>query len=204
MTSKSIPYIIIALLAAFLLFRECNRETKTITVTVPAVEGEFEPQKPVYITETDTVYITRWKEHEIFTPNPVNDSLAIAYQEAQDSLVRYKMYVDAIQIRTFENVFEDEFLKLTLTGEVQGELRYIKPEYKIKEREIDVEVPETRFRLLAGGEIGNNTTFSDLRYKINVGLQNQKGGIYRLGYARENFQDIIWVGYDFSILNLKW
>ena len=204
MTNKSIPYAIVALLLAFLFFRECTRETKVVRVTVPAVEGEFKPQKPVYITETDTLYITKWKDRKIYTENPVNDSLAVAYQQAMDSLSRYKLYLDAIQIRSFRNIFENDTIKITVEGEVQGELRYLKPSYLIKEREIDVEVPETKLRLLAGAEIGNNTNFSDFQYKLNVGLQNKKGGIYRLGYSRENFEDIIWVGYDFSILNFKW
>ena len=204
MTKKIIPYAIVALLLAFLFFRECTRETKVVRVTVPAVEGEFKPQKPVYITETDTLYITKWKDRKIYTENPVNDSLAVAYQQAMDSLSRYKLYLDAIQIRSFRNIFENDTIKITVEGEVQGELRYLKPSYLIKEREIDVEVPETKLRLLAGAEIGNNTNFSDFQYKLNVGLQNKKGGIYRLGYSRENFEDIIWIGYDFSILNFKW
>ena len=132
----------------------------------------------------------------------LHEDIDIAYQEALDSIARYKMFLDAIQIRSFENIFEDDTIKITVTGEVQGKLNWLKPVYHIKEREIDV--PKTGLRLLAGAEIGNTTLLSDFRYKLNVGLQNKNGAIYRLGYAKEGLQDYIWIGYDISILNLKW
>ena len=199
---KLIPYIIIAVLAAVLWFKGCEKET--IKVKVPEVIGDFEPQKPEYIIEKDTVYITKWKTKtntiEVPTKNPVNDSLVLAYQQAQDSLERFKQYLEAIQIRSFSNTFEDEYLDLTISGKVQGKLLSLKPDYKIKERTIETEAP-TNLRLLAGFEIGNSTLFNDFRYKVNIGLQNASGNIYRFGYAKENvIGHYFWLGYDFSLL----
>ena len=208
-TTFSKYVFIVALIAGVLLFlwiKGCDRNSDDGTVIIPPIDGEFEPQKPIYVDRTDTVYVTRWRTKtdtiEIETENPVNDSLAIAYQKALDSIDRYKMFLDAIQIRNFENIFEDDTIKITVTGEVQGQLNWLKPIYHIKEREIDV--PVTRLRLLAGGEVGGSTSISNFQYKLNLGLQNKKGDIYRLGYARQHSEDIIWVGFDFSILNLKW
>ena len=198
-----LPYIIIAVLLVLFWVNGCQRGDDDGIVTVPPVDGEFKPQKPVYI-KGDTVYVTKWKTRTdtiiVETPNPVNDSLAVAYQKAKDSLERYKMFLDAIQIRNFENIFEDEYLKLTVTGEVQGHLNWLKPEYHIKERE--VQVPVTRLRLLAGAEVG--TDLNDFRYKLNLGIQNREGNIYKLGYAREGMNDVFWLGYEMSVLNFKW
>ena len=167
--TKLIPYIIIAaLLAIILIPRACEGETTT--VTIPEQKGEFEAQKPVYITQTDTVYRTKWKTAtdtiEISTENPVNDSLVLAYQNLQDSLERFKMYLDAIQIRKFKNTFEDEYLELTISGEVQGKLNWIKPDYKIKERTI--EVPQKPFSISAFA--GYGVSKSGLSPMVGVGV----------------------------------
>ena len=134
--------IIIAILLGLLIFRDKEKEI----ITIPAKTGSFEPQEPIYITRTDTVFKTKWRTAtdtiEIVTENPVNDSLALAYQKAQDSLERFKLYLDAIQIRQFENTFENSYLKLTIKGEVQGKLNYIRPQWELKPREI--EVPKKR------------------------------------------------------------
>ena len=137
-----ILFLALGLLAGYFLFAD-----KRTTVTIPEEKGEFKEQKPVYITDTVTVYKTKWKTTtdtiEIITENPVNDSLALAYQQTKDSLNRFKMYLDAIQIKQFSNTFEDEYQIINITGEVQGQLNWIKPKYTIKERQI--EVPVKRF-----------------------------------------------------------
>lgn len=204
--SKFIPWAIIVVLAFLLWTNSCERDKTDdgIDVVVPGQSGQFQPLKPVYVDRLDTLYITKWKTIEIKTKNPVNDSLATAYQQAKDSLDRYKMFLSAIQIRNFENVFEDEFLKLTIKGQVQGELKSIQPDYKIKERTITIDSPPKTFlRGLVGLEIGNNLTLSDFRYKASVGLQNANGHIYNLGYGKESLQDYIYVGYQHSLFNWK-
>lgn len=210
---KLIQPIAIAALLIFIFFKSCgneNLEPKIIEVKVPAQAGEFEPQQPIHSDGKDT--IIRWKEIEIRVPNPVNDSLAIAYQKLSDSLnaaqaeiERYKMYLDAIQIRDFESYFEDEYLKLTISGQVQGKIKSIKPEYTIKPRTATTSIdPEKSvFRLLGGVEFGNNTLLNDFRYKANIGFQNAKGNIFSLSYERWNSQHYIWVGYDFSIFSIE-
>jgi hypothetical protein len=202
MNLKYIPWITIAILLFVLWFKGCSQEPTTVPVTIPEISGEFEPQEPIYIKGKDSV-ITRWETREIKTQNPVNDSLALAYQEVKDSLERYKMYLTAIQIRDFSNTYEDEFVKFHLTGQVQGELNWIKPNYTIKERKIDVPVPQMKFRLLAGAEIGNNLLLNDFRWKANLGLQNAKGNIFRLGYGKEALQDYFYLGYDVSIFSIS-
>ncbi len=209
---KSIPYIIIAILVFFLFMKSCGKEKsepKIIEVEVPEKSGSFEPKEPTYI-KTDTAIEVKWKEKVIKVPSPVNDSLVNAYKALADSLnaaqaelARYKMYLDAIQIRDFTSHFEDEYLDLTISGKVQGHIKSIQPDYTIKSRTINdtINPVKTTFRVLAGLEFGNNTSFGDFRYKANIGFQNTKGNIFSLGYERWNGQDYIWVGYEFSVLS---
>src|SRR5690606_13341962 len=97
-----------------LWFKGCDREDpEPIVVTVPEQSGSFDPQLPIYLPGIPkAVYITKWKDREIETDNPVNDSLAIAYQQL-DSLQRYVLFLENIQIRRFSNDFEDEYVKIT-------------------------------------------------------------------------------------------
>jgi hypothetical protein len=196
---KLIPYVIIAILLFVLFFKRCG-DRGSNTIETPEIEGDFEEQEPDYIKGKDSI-ITKWKTKEIKTPNPVNDSLAIAYQSAKDSLERYKLYLSAIQIKTFKNTFEDEYLNLSLTGRVQGDLLGITPKYTIKSQEI--EIPEPSLRFLIGGGIGNNIDFNDFTYRVNLGLQNSKGNIIRVGYSRIRSQDYIFLGYDVSIFEIR-
>lgn len=209
--TKYLPYLIIIILVFILFFRGCGKEKETITVKVPEVSGEFEEQEPEYIIKTDTVYITKWRTEtetiEIKTPNPVNDSLAKAYADLQDQynadFKRYEMYLNSIQIREFKNVFEDDFVRLTMSGRVQGDLLGITPKYTIKEREVRTEVESERLRVLIGGELGNSLDFDDFRYKANLGLQNANGNIIRAGYSRMHSKDYIFLGYDFSLFTIR-
>ena len=143
---------------------------KTETIIIPAKEGEFKAQKPIYIRDTVTVYKTKWKTAtdtiEVVTENPVNDSLALAYQQAKDSLDRFKMYLNSIQIRQFKNNFEDENITIDITGEVQGQLNWIKPKYKIKEQEI--EVPAKKFGL--SGFVGYGISKDGLSPQVGIGI----------------------------------
>jgi len=204
---KLIQPIIIAGLIILLFFKTCGKgdtEPKIIEVEVPAQSGEFEPQTPIHIV-SDTIYITKWKEVKVETTNPVNTELAEKYQTAKDSLERYRMYVDAIQIRDFESYFEDEYLELTISGKVQGEIKSIKPEYTIKSRttETTISPKQTVFRLLGGVEFGNNTSLNDFRYKFNLGFQNAKGNVISASYEKWNGVDYYWLGYDVSIFSFE-
>ena len=205
MDKRYLPWAIIAVLALLLWFNGCQQEEdKGIEVEIPEQEGSFTPQKPTYVYKTDTLYVTKWKTIEIKTKNPVNDSLALAYQKAKDSLDRYKLYLDAISIRDFENIFEDDFVKLTMKGQVQGELKYIQPTYLIKKRTVTIDSPpQTFLRGLVVLEIGQNQTMSDFRYKASLGLQNARGNIYRVGFGYENLQQYVYLGYDLSLFNWK-
>lgn len=201
---KIIAFIVIAFLVFVFFFDRCGNQEGT-TVKTPEIEGNFEEQEPIYIPTIDTVYVDRWETVtdtiEIEVKNKVNDSLALAYKSAKDSLERYKLFRNAIQIRTFKNTFEDEYLKLSLTGRVQGHLLGITPNYTIKPREIEVEGVSLRF--LVGGGIGNNLGFNDFTYRVNLGVQNGSGNIARMSYSRMRGQDYVFIDYDISLFEFR-
>jgi len=200
---KIIPYIVIAFLVFVLFFKGCGEQEKT-TITTPEIVGDFEEQEPIYIKGKDSI-ITKWKTLtdtiEVETKNPANDSLDLAYKSAKDNSERYRLFRSATQIKTFKNTFEDEYLKLSLTGGVQGNLLGITPNYTIKPREIEVEGVSLRF--LVGGGIGNNLGFNDFTYRVNLGIQNGNGNIVRGGYSRMRGQDYIFLDYDFSLFEVR-
>lgn len=190
-----IPYIVIALLLAIIWFQGCEREVRD--VEVPAQEGSFDTIREVkYIPYPEPVPDIRWKDSIIpAPPNPVNKDLVDQYQTAKDSISRLNLYIEAIQERQFAQTFEDEYLKATASGLVRGELLGLSLDYTIKPRMI--EAPQTRFRLLGGFSIGNNTELSGFRWKASMGLQNAQGNIFRLGYGSG---ETIWIGYEASLI----
>jgi CRISPR/Cas system CSM-associated protein Csm4 (group 5 of RAMP superfamily) len=117
----------------------------------------------------------------------------------KDSLQKAEAYMRSIAVKSFESNFEDEYLKLKINGILAGgEVKEITPTYTLKERKANV--PQTRFRLLAGVGIANTPKFDKPLFNANLGFQNAKGNILRLGYDSEQR---ITFGYDFSIFSIK-
>jgi hypothetical protein len=117
----------------------------------------------------------------------------------KDSLQKAELYRLATALKSFESNLEDEYIKLKINGILAGgEVKEITPTYTLKER--NVNVPQTKFRLLAGIGIANTPTFDKPLFNANLGFQNAKGNILRLGYDSEQR---ITVGYDFSIFSIK-
>lgn len=117
-----------------------------------------------------------------------------------DSLKKSELYRLATELKKFESNFEDECLKLTINGIIAGnQVKEITPTYTIKERKIDVPQKQVKFRLLGGVGLGNTIAFDKPLFNANLGFQNAKGNILRVGY---DSQKRIFVGYDFSIFKI--
>lgn len=154
--TKYIPYLLIAGLILLVLYL-FNRPKEIVTVRIPAVTNELKSQPPVYLQPELKVTTVRWEAHniEVKAEGRTNTLLLEKYKDSLTTLKeRFEMYVDAVTIREFSNTFEDEYLKLTISGEVQGKLNYLKPDYTIKEREVEVAVPEKRFGIGIYGGYG--------------------------------------------------
>lgn len=202
--SKYAVSFILGAVFCLLLFKGC--EKTEIEVTVPEVTGTIPSVNPTEI-DHDTIYIDRWRVKDsiitIKLKNPVNDSLAVAYKNATDEIERYKLYLQSIQIKKYSQEFDDEYLNLTVFGDVQGDIKKMGLDYTLKERKIKTKVPETVFRITLGGQVRTDFGLSELSYDITTGLQGRKGNILRLGYSRMNGKDYLLAGYEFSIFDLK-
>lgn len=196
------PFVIVVLLILF-FFKGCGKEEgETQTITIPEKKGSFtevknpEPNKPPqteykykYLTDTDTL--------EIKVENPINEELMQFYlaHKNKDSL-----YADAIGEREYTIPYEDSLIKTNNYIKSQGKVLSFKQDYTIKEQKVKVTPKQTVFRLLGGFEIGNTKEFNDFSAKANLRFQNKQGNILSVGYDTEQR---IWVGYDFSIWNVK-
>lgn len=185
------------LLGAFLVLfftRGCKSEHTPII----AKKGNF---------KTDTIILhekipgktikVKGKEIIVYKNNEINKELAlenynlqIAYINAKDSLEKEKLYKSAIELKSFNQPFENDNFKANVKGIVQGEVKTMQLDYELKKLPIE----KTRFRMLLGAGINFNAA------DINLGFQNAKGNIIEVGYDTEQN---IRIGYKQSIFSIK-
>ncbi len=203
-----LPWAIIALLIFLYWFKGCGAsapEEKEIKVTVPAVSGSLPATQPKHSV---ILPAPAGKIDTVFIPNPVNEKLLAENQQLKDSFAKanamqkVEMYSDAIQINDFSYQQQDSYLNLTVTGKVRGQILSMLPTYTIKERIVaaKVTVPQTKFRLLAGVEVGNNLQFNSANFKADLFFQNAKGNLFQVSYDTDQR---IYVGYHFSIFKIR-
>lgn len=196
----------VAILFLILWLRSCDKG-ETRIVETPEIKGSFPVQnnpapnpapKPVYKylagkTKTDTVTVE----------NPINLRLWEYYQNAKQSK-KDSLHASAIGEREYTLNNEDEFLKTTSHIKTRGELlSHQITEYTIKPQKVAVKAPETVLRLLAGAEVGSNSSFNQFTYKANIGLQNSKGNVIRASYQKVNNEDYFLIGKEWSIFNIR-
>jgi hypothetical protein len=196
-------------LIIFLWVNGCNgldSEPQKVKVIVPEVKGVFEAKKPEHNVLKDLV-----KTDTVFKNNPVNqkliaenEKLKADFAKANDS-IKQLSFNNAIELKTFNSDFEDEFVKITIDGIVQGEVKEFKPSYTIKERELEVEVKqkETVLRVLAGGSLGFNKAMNKAVYGFGLDFQNRKGNIITAEYLKVGKREFYGIGFKKSILEIK-
>jgi hypothetical protein len=202
---KILPWV---LLIVILWLRGCSSDSKSpqvAKVTVPEVKGNFESKKPTHEPiYKDSIIIVAGKT--IYTKNPINQKLIAENEKlkadfavANDS-IKQLLFGTAVKLNKFSTKFEDDNLLLNIDGVVQGEVQEVTPSYTIKKKEVQVKQKETVLRVLAGGEIGANTQLNTPAAKANLLFQNKKGNVISASY---DTNQTIWIGYNFSILNIK-
>lgn len=213
-------YFIFAIVFHLILgwFGKCSSGQKKDNiqkVVIPAVVGKFDSKKPVSkplvikqipISEIKKdgviVYSKVVKNPLIEQLTKENEKLKSDYLKMSDSL-KPKAYDKAIELNRFSSVFEDKFIKLTISGIARGEVQEITPEYTLKQREVDAIIKETKLRVLLGGSVGINKDLNQGVYKLDLNLQNKKGDMVSAEYLRVNNQDYGMIGVKKSILNIK-
>ena len=210
---KVVSYLVFALIVHMILvwFGTCSSNPKkedTKIVTVQAISGKFEPQKPKSkpldikhgpvkdVNSNGAIYIENPLNKKL---DEENKKLKSDYLKMSDSL-KSKAYDKAIQLNSFSSKFEDENLLLNFNGTVRGEVQEIIPSYTIKKRDIEIKPKETVFRLLAGAEVGSSIIVPKLNFKANLMFQNRKGDVISGSY---DTNQTVWIGYNKSIFNIK-
>jgi len=205
---------IVIIVLLFFVFRSCQGDeesTVTAKVIVPEAKGTFDSKKPVHEAISPKKERTATGKEILQVENPIdkkliaeNEKLKKDFAKANDS-IKQLSFNKAIQLNKFSTKFEDENLVLNIDGIVQGEVKEITPNYKIKEKKIEVpvKVKETVFRVLAGGAIGLNKELNQAAYQLDLNFQNRKGNIFSAEYLKIGSQEFGMIGYKHSIINIK-
>ena len=203
------------LLALFLWFKgcgnDCGKTTTNVKVIVPEVKGSFEAKKPKNEPVVNGKNLSITDKSKFDKSGSANDSLIDALLAENEKLsrdfylqsdsIKRGLYQKAIQLNKFAQTFDDENVKIDVLGISRGTVESLTANYRIKEKELKTEIAqkEVKFRMLAGGTVGNSIDFQKPVFQANIGFQNKKGNILRAGYDSEKR---ILIGYDFSIFKI--
>ena len=189
---------LILILILLMWFKGCGGVPKTITVTTPAIHGTTVAVKPETIVIHDTVYKKiklAADRKEIDSLIKRNVQLEVAFAMADN---KEELYKKAIELNDFNHTFEDTILKATVSGISRGTVQSIKLDYTIKPHTDVIKVPQTRFRLLGGAEVGMTKELSKFNVKANIGLQNAKGNVFSISADTDQR---FYIGYGFSLFS---
>lgn len=204
---KPVLYLGWVLFFIAIWFKGCEKiDPNTVKIIIPKVEGNFEPAKVIEHNKIDSIYLD--KIIKVQDPKLISDINKLYNENEQlkkdyidaDSLKRELMYLKSIQLSEFYHEFDNDTINILIKGIVQGEVKQLQPFYTIKQREQSIAIPEVKFRLLAGGSIGNSTDFYNPLFSAGLGFQNKKGNILLGSFDTEKR---ITIGYYQSIFSIK-
>jgi hypothetical protein len=178
---KYIPYIIIAVFLALLVFRK----NETTVITIPEKKGSFEQNDPEPIVHYDTIREageTKIKE----VPNPINQELLAQYNSLKDSIAKQKFVEDAITERIYRETYQDSIQRITVETEVIGSMKSQKVDYTVFEQQAEIRSPESRTRLDMGVFTSiptNGTNAPSIGTRLNLMTPKRT---YSLGYDNQH------------------
>ena len=154
-------------------------------------------------------------KHQIVkVPNKTNDKLSNdilqmydriqAYQEEidnlqseygyADSIQKAKMYALATELKKFSSEFEDDKIKILISGYVSGSgVKEITPTYTIKPKKIEVPAPKRKISFLGGVFIANDMQLKKSLFGAELNVLNSKGNLLKIAYDNEQR---IYIGYS--------
>lgn len=174
---------VIAFLIVIWFLLQKEKETVIVDVVIPPIEGKF-----------DTIYVP--KPITIVERDPLNEDLYDKYLKAKDSLERLQMYLDAISIKEYKEVYEDSTITITTYSKTRGDLLEQTNEYYIKPRVIPTEINVEKVNQLYGIIEGGISV--DLKPTISAGLilKNKKDNLLSLK-INSNKEVLVGYGYKF-------
>lgn len=199
--------------------QKCTPEpsiANTQTITTKEVKGKFEAVKPVHepiekssLTENLPIGQNLSKNDK----SKESDSEKKALQDKIELLLDFNaqleelylkasqpkkdsLYKESIQLNKFSQTFDDENVKIDVSGIARGTVQSIKADYNIKKQPIKERV----FALKTGVEYGNTTTLSNSVFKGNLEFENKKGNSFSYGYDTNHTH---WLGAKITIFEIK-
>lgn len=211
--------IIVVVLLLVGLFHKCNNSGPGVTIekiTTKEIKGSFESKEVVNIPLVQNHSTEPQKKGSVFIKNPSNDKFlqeqidkllaenkkqSDEFANSNDSLQKL-LYEKAIQLNEFSQTFDDDKVKIDVSGIAQGTVKNMKANYTIKPQTIEVAVKQKErvFALKTGIEYGNSIELNKGLLKGNLEFENKKGNSYNVSYDTEKR---IWVGYKITIFDIK-
>ncbi len=205
----------------FLFIHKCTGDVSPSVATTKIKEekGKFEAIKPINIpimanspqlkkgqklsknnkSENDKWSNSTTLENEDYIAEleKENEQLSRAYYLANDS-VKKLMFEKANQLNKFSQTFDDDKVKIDVSGVSRGTVESIKADYTIKERQIPTK--EQIFALRGGLEVGSQLPISSPIFKGNIEFENRKGNSFSYGYDTNKTH---WIGAKMTVFRIK-
>lgn len=195
-----------------ILLQKCKSEPSVTTqkVTTKEVKGSFKPTEPKNTVIENNYYVNGKKQpssNDEFLQEQIDKLLAENQKQTEffarsnDSL-QTLLYEKAIKLNEFSQTFDDEKVKIDVSGIAQGKVKTIKADYFIKPQKIDVEVKQKQriFALKLGAEYGNSLELNKGVFKGNIEFENKKGNSFSYSYDSDKRH---WLGYKMTIFDIK-
>ena len=205
---KWVGVIGIAILIGILL-RKCKEEPSVTTqkVTTKEVKGSFKPAEPKNtavdnrFTDIGKTINDKFLQEQIDKLLTENQKLIELFSE-KPAAEKDSLYKEAIKLNEFSQTFDDDKVKIDVSGIAQGKVKTIKADYFIKPQKIDVEVKQKQriFALKLGGEYGNSLELNKGVFKGNIEFENKKGNSFSYSYDSDKRH---WLGYKMTIFDIK-
>jgi hypothetical protein len=208
---KWVGIIGVAILISLMLHK-CNNSEPSVTlqkVTTKEVKGSFESKEVKNVpvcskmehTEKSSATENEFLQEQIDKLLAENKKQSDDFAKANDSLQKL-LYDKAIQLNEFSQTFDDDKVKIDVSGIAQGTVKNMQANYTIKPQIIEVPVKQKErvFALKTGIEYGNSVELNKGVFKGNLEFENRKGNSYNAGYDTEKR---IWVGYKITIFDIK-
>lgn len=206
--------IAVVIMLILMLFKKCNSNEPKITlqkVTTKEVKGGFESVTPKNNRIADVGKTIKGQNlsnsENAFLQEQIDKLLAENQKQSEefaksnDSLQKL-LYEKAIQLNEFSQTFDDDKVKIDVSGIAQGTVKSMKANYTIKPQTIEVPVKQKErvFALKTGIEYGNSIELNKGVFKGNLEFENRKGNSYGIGYDTDKR---IYIGYKVTIFDIK-
>ena len=195
-----------------ILLRKCKGEPSVATqkVTTKEVKGSFKPTEPKNTVIENNYYVNGKKQpasNDKFLQEQI-DKLLVENQKLVElfsekpAAEKDSVYKEAIKLNEFSQTFDDEKVKIDVSGIAQGKVKVIKADYFIKPQKIDVEVKQKQrvFALKLGAEYGNSIELNKGVFKGNIEFENKKGNSFSYSYDSDKRH---WLGCKMTIFDIK-